>query len=61
MPQGKQQPKQREPGNVDISLEIDYDVRELIMEGYSWAQINRVRDGKITLRQLFREKPENAK
>jgi hypothetical protein len=55
----RKQPQTRGNGNVDISLEIGYDVRELIMEGYSWAQINRVRDGKITMRQLFKEKPEN--
>ena len=41
-----------------ISGEIGYDVRELYISGYSDQQIWRVRQGELTLDDLFQQRPE---
>ena len=43
----------------DISARIGYDVRELIIDGYSWQQIYEVANRRLTLVELFKHKPEN--
>jgi hypothetical protein len=43
----------------DLSARIGYDVRELILDGYSWRQIREVTEGRITLAELFKCMPEN--
>ena len=48
------------PGSIGaISARIGYDVRELVVAGYSDRQIWRVVRGEISLGQLFAEEPEN--
>ena len=48
-----------QPGSIGaISARIGYDVRELIVAGYSDRQIWRVIAGEITLAQLFAEEPD---
>lgn len=47
------------PGSIGaISARIGYDVRDLIVAGYSDRQIWRAVRGEITLHQLFAEEPE---
>ena len=41
-----------------ISAEVGYDVRDLYMSGYSDRQIWRVRQGELTLEELFQQRPE---
>jgi hypothetical protein len=57
------QAKRRGKGGTigEISSEIGYDVRDLMMDGYSHAQITRLRKGEITLRELMKEKPEDKR
>ncbi|MFQ5436425.1 MAG: hypothetical protein ACE5FD_16295 [Anaerolineae bacterium] len=46
------------PGSIgDISLRLGYDVRDLILSGYSDEQIQGVLDGEYTLADLFKMKP----
>lgn len=46
---------------AELSSEINYDIRDVLMAGYSERQINKVRRGKITIDELWREKPEGNK
>lgn len=41
----------------DISGRLGYDVRELLMDGYSMEQIHEILDGIISLEELQRSKP----
>ncbi|MFQ5420117.1 MAG: hypothetical protein ACE5EY_07115 [Anaerolineae bacterium] len=48
------------PGSIgDISARIGYDVRDLMMAGYSREQIHDVETGKITLKELWKQKPKS--
>lgn len=49
-------------GNIGtVSAEIGYDVRELLMEGYTLQEIHRVRTGEITLAELLQSGPKSKK
>lgn len=49
-------------GNIGtVSAEIGYDVRDLLMEGYTLQEIHRVRAGEITLEELRRAGPKSKK
>lgn len=50
--------KPRPSGIGGISAAIGYDVRDLLVEGYTMEQIYEVVDGKITLDELFKQKPK---
>ncbi|MFN2138437.1 MAG: hypothetical protein ACK2UK_20945 [Candidatus Promineifilaceae bacterium] len=45
----------------DISTQIGYDVRDLIVMGYSKRQIYSVVEGEITLEELLHSVPENMR
>ncbi len=46
------------PGSIgDLSTRLNYDVRELLMEGYSLPQIYAVLEGEYTLEELLQKKP----
>jgi hypothetical protein len=48
-----------QPGSIGaISARIGYDVRDLIVAGYSDRQIWRVVRGEITLTEQFAEEPD---
>ncbi|MAS94963.1 MAG: hypothetical protein CMO55_17335 [Verrucomicrobiales bacterium] len=49
------------PGSIgDVSSRLGIDVRELLISGYSHAQIDRVLKGDMTLSDLFQEKPATS-
>jgi hypothetical protein len=50
--------KSRPAGIGNISAAIGYDVRDLLVEGYTMEQIDEVIDGKITLDDLFKQQPK---
>ena len=50
------------PGSIgDLSARLNYDVRELLMAGYSLPQIYGVLQGEYTLEELWQKKPRNKK
>lgn len=62
-PSARAEPQSVRPiGNIGtVSAEIGYDVRDLLMEGYTLQEIHRVRAGKITLDELRRAGPKSKK
>jgi len=44
----------------DLCMRVGYDVRDLIMDGYTWDQIYAVANGVYTLEELFRRGPAQA-
>ncbi len=50
------------PASVgDVSARIGYDVRELIMAGYSWEEIGTVLYGRRTLEELLERGPQQGR
>jgi hypothetical protein len=48
------------PGGIgDLSVRVGYDVRDLIMEGYSWDEIHDVAGGRYSLAELRRRGPRS--
>jgi hypothetical protein len=49
------------PGSVgDVSARIGYDMRELMMAGYSWEEIHSVLYGRRTLEELLERGPQKG-
>jgi hypothetical protein len=44
-----------------VSAEIGYDVRDLMMEGFTSQEIHRVRTGEVTLAELRKAGPQSKK
>jgi hypothetical protein len=50
------------PGSVgDVSARIGYDMRELIMAGFSWKEIDSVLHGGCTLEELLDRGPQKGR
>ena len=50
------------PGSVgDVSARIGYDMRELMMAGYSWEEIHSVLHGGRTLEELLERGPQKGR
>ena len=50
------------PGSVgDLSLRIGYDIRDLVMQGYSWDEIQDVVYGRCTLEGLLSRGPRRKR
>jgi hypothetical protein len=50
------------PGSVgDVSARIGYDMRELIMAGFSWKEIHSVLHGGCTLEELLERGPQKGR
>jgi hypothetical protein len=47
-------------GIGDISGRIEYDVRELLMQGYSMPEIHGIIRGEYTVQELLKMKPGQA-
>jgi carbonic anhydrase/acetyltransferase-like protein (isoleucine patch superfamily) len=55
---GSVAPTTWKPGSIgDVSSQLGYDVRDLLMAGFSDADINGVLSGRYSLEDLFREGP----
>jgi hypothetical protein len=44
-----------------VSAAVGYDVRELLMQGYTMPELQRVAKGEISLQELLRDGPKNKK
>lgn len=50
------------PGGIgDLSVRVGYDVRDLIMEGYTWDEIHDVAGGRYSLAELRRRGPRSKR
>ncbi|MBN2004229.1 MAG: hypothetical protein JXA21_12820 [Anaerolineae bacterium] len=50
------------PGSIgDLCRRVGYDVRDLIMEGYTWDEIYTVARGERSLEDLLQRGPQSRK
>lgn len=64
MPDEQDQPspeRSRPQGIGDLSARVGYDVRDLIVAGYTWEEIFEVSDGELTLDELMERGPARTK
>lgn len=50
------------PGSIgDLCCRVGYDVRDLILDGYTWDEIHDVAYRRVTLEELLRRGPASRR